>query len=129
MLGVSPKIVGGTPAGNGKYPSYGFNAGDVGLCGGTLIHPDIVMTAAHCSKEFADGWYQGGNTVNGAASEFAAVALEFPHPNYEPGPENNDIMLLKLANPLSSTPLQSVNYDPDFPPVVRSLKSRVIQNS
>jgi len=81
ILGISPKIVGGTPAGNGKYPSCGFNAGDVGLCGGTLIHPDIVMTAAHCSKEFADGWYQGGNTVNGAASEFAAVALELPHPN------------------------------------------------
>lgn len=39
------RIVGGTAAPAGKYPFYVNTLRPI-LCGGTLIHPDIVLTAA-----------------------------------------------------------------------------------
>jgi hypothetical protein len=39
------RIVGGMPAQPGEYPFFAFSAGMM-LCGGTLIYPDIILTAA-----------------------------------------------------------------------------------
>lgn len=42
---VTPRIVGGSPAGNDEYPYFIRWGG----CGATLIHPDIALGAAHVS--------------------------------------------------------------------------------
>jgi hypothetical protein len=68
-------------------------------CGGTIIHKDIILTAAHCAAAFFDGAFVGGNDISGKeAKEFLKVDWEFPHPDFviRDGVTMNDVMLVKL---------------------------------
>jgi len=110
-LEVQLRIVGGKPVNDGStFPSYVFSFGS-SLCGGTLIHPDIVLSAAHCAGVFLDGALVGGTTIDGnSGSTFIPVDSELLHPNYDKSKNENDIMLVKLGNS-SSAPLQALNFD------------------
>lgn len=78
------------------YPLFGFSVGQY-LCGGTLIHYDILLTAAHCQGVFLDGVYLGGTKIDGSESEVIMVLDEIPHPEFVEETYQNDIMIVKLA--------------------------------
>jgi V8-like Glu-specific endopeptidase len=118
-------IIGGRPAATGAYPSYAIPDGKYSPCGSTLIHPDILLTGAHCGgyvnllrNRGQEKVFIGGNFRSGSdAKETIALDLQCRHPKYRYNPLKNpiyDFMLVKLKRP-SSAPLVQWNTDPKIP--------------
>jgi trypsin len=107
-------IVGGRPAAAGRYPF--FVQSDPAGCGATLIHEDIVLTAAHCEFTFYKGVSIGGVLVDGSDAEKIPIESRCVHPNYTTPItyDINDIMLVKLSKP-SKAPLVRLNFDASIP--------------
>jgi secreted trypsin-like serine protease len=83
---VVPNIVGGTIVPNKSiYPSYANVIGSGYLCGGTLIHPDILLTAAQCYFEYGYDRFIaiGATNLNGSdAHAILSARQRYMHPEY-----------------------------------------------
>ena len=105
---VSTRIVGGTQV-EATVPYYVhlFNP----TCGGSLIHPDIVLTAAHCTSFVGRTVYIGATRLNGNGAQTRKVIASLVHPTFNAtGNEENDIRLLKLETPSTSRLVELNKY-------------------
>jgi len=130
----APLIVGGTPAGPTDNP---FQVGllkkrvpdnfSAQFCGGTLIAPDVIVTAAHC------GYYQ--KTRNGPLIALRADEVQvltgtrslsqggvrrevvsiWLHPNYNPDNHDYDVAVWKLQSRAEGIPLASLAVSDGIP--------------
>jgi hypothetical protein len=53
-VAIDPQIVGGQEATTCQWPTAVALVSRLGLCTGTLVHPQVVLYAAHCGTEFTE---------------------------------------------------------------------------
>jgi trypsin len=110
------KILGGTVAAPGQFPwmvsmidSRAERAIFGAYCGGTLIAPRVVLTAAHCVQGVRPGEMDVvvGRTrlSQDDAGERITVSKILDHPGYSNSSVRNDAALLQLERPTTAQPL------------------------
>jgi secreted trypsin-like serine protease len=110
---LHPEVIGGKVVPQGKFPFMVFiemrDNDALYACGGTLIDPRFVLTAAHCISDDDDTPFPpaaftitiGKADLNAtrSANRFAVTAVS-RHPDWDKFTLDNDVAVLELAAPV-----------------------------
>ncbi|CAN0379209.1 unnamed protein product [Lampetra fluviatilis] len=124
----SGRVVGGQDAVPGGWPwvvSLRYNGRH--LCGASIVDDEWLVTAAHCVEgrdSNMDSWgallglhLQSDHAAT--PSQSVAISAIHIHPSYDDSPNDNDIALMRLAQPIEFTdyiaPVCLPEGDQDFP--------------
>jgi secreted trypsin-like serine protease len=109
----STRIVGGTPTTTDEHPFVVqiTDASGFQFCGGTLVTPTKVVTAAHCMEGSAasDIAVVGGRTnLSGTDGTVAGASDIWVNPDYDSAAITGDVAVITLAEELPYEPLEYV---------------------
>jgi hypothetical protein len=120
----NPRISGGTITEPGQYPYFATLASR--MCGATLIHPDILLSAGHCQRAFAAETmvFVGAHEVKGmqvTADATRVIVRQYPHPDIDFTRWRNDLSIFQLDRPVNSLQPVQLNSDPAVPSIDSTL--------
>jgi uncharacterized protein (TIGR03382 family) len=80
---IEQPVVGGTTVAPGKYPDVALVVAPMALCTGTLIAPDVVLTAGHCIETQPKEVLLGSVDYTKPDGEVIAVKSATAYPSWE----------------------------------------------
>ena len=133
----SPRVVGGSSTTIANWPWMTAIAVSPSIspngplqrffCGGTLVAPTLVITAAHCMFDAAHNTFTPANRYTAITGRtqlsFSSEGQEIPfagyqfftdasgNPLYSPASSDFDVVLVSLASPSSASPIQLAGPD------------------
>lgn len=109
-LSRQSRIVGGANAAPGDWPwQVSLHVQGTHVCGGSIITPNWIVTAAHCVEEPLSSpryWMAFAGILRQSFMFYGSgyrIEKVIVHPNYDSKTKNNDIALMKLQAPLTFT--------------------------
>ncbi|KAL1260492.1 hypothetical protein QQF64_008319 [Cirrhinus molitorella] len=110
------RIIGGTASQLGQWPwQVSLHYSGSHVCGGSLISPDFVVSAAHCFQgpmANSGNWRVYAGTISQSALRTSYLVKKIiVNENYNSKNNDNDIVLLKLSSPVTfSSTMQPVCF-------------------
>ena len=116
-------IVGGSDVPAGKWPDTVAVLGETGVCTGTLIAPDVVLTAGHCAD--INPLTVIANTTDYAKAGGAKVkvARTVAHPDWD---STYDVALIILSQPITSVAPRAIGTSCSFREVAADTQVRLV---
>lgn len=123
---ATPMLLGGTPVEQSEWPWQAalkistWRINGSWTCGGSVIAPNWILTAAHCIVDTVDARYstispsnievRTGSTHFEYGGQASGVKRIVKHPEFDPITLDHDIALLELKGPVYVDPVRPVTW-------------------
>lgn len=131
-------VVGGALAEARTFPSLAFIAGEAGgsgfWCTGTVVAPNVVLTAGHCAEDAATGVLDeppGFTVVTGNVEwtatprQVSGVSRVLVYPGFDRSDLTGDAALLILSTPTTAPAIALASYPSDSPRLEAGTRSLI----